>query len=180
MQTLSGLKGGHRRRELAGGEVSDRDVLEHGPQRRPHRHPQRHERLTLTLVGELVRAHAAHGRPRSFQAADDVGHRDRLGRSGQQPPSVASSLAAQQSAVAEDVPADDPLQGRGGQVEVVGDGRQGDADHGDVQRIQEHRGTEHEQGAPQARAPMRMGIGDVERRGHDDEGTCTCIECKCI
>lgn len=64
-----------------------------------------------------------------------------------------ASAEQQQAAVAEHVAADHPLQGGGGEVQVRADGGQGDADHGDVEGIEEHRGAQDDQGAPEARAP---------------------------
>ena len=59
----------------------------------------------------------------------------------------------QQAAVAEHVAADDPLQGRGAQAEGCPDGRQGHADHRDIQGIEAQRATEHDQDGPQLRCP---------------------------
>ena len=55
----------------------------------------------------------------------------------------------QQPAVAEHVPAHHPLQRRGGQPQIGPDGRQRDADHGDVERIQEQGAAQHDEQAPQ-------------------------------
>ena len=70
------------------------------------------------------------------------------------PPSEQVGGAAaeqQQAAVAEDVPADDPLQRRRGQAEGRPDGRQRDADHGHVERVEAQRAAEHDQHSPQPR-----------------------------
>ena len=101
------------------------------------------------------------------EGEDSQGHQEDLAPAQQ----VGGAAAEQQqAAVAEDVAADDPLQGRGGQAEVGADGRQGHADHGHVQGVEEHRGAEHEQGAPQPGCPAHLGphfrCGSGERRGH--------------
>ena len=55
----------------------------------------------------------------------------------------------EQAAVAEDVGTDQPLQGRGGQVEFGADGGKCDADHGDVEAVEEQHDAERNESAPQ-------------------------------
>ena len=54
----------------------------------------------------------------------------------------------QEAAVAEHVGGDDPLQRAGRHAEVGLDRRQRDADHRDVERVEEQGAAEHEQGEP--------------------------------
>ena len=54
----------------------------------------------------------------------------------------------QQAAVAEHVAADDPLQGRGGEVEVGVDAGEGNADHGDVESVEEQDAAQNEERDP--------------------------------
>ena len=91
------------------------------------------------------------------QAAE---HRDESedGQRDQEDPPAAEQVRGpaaeqQQPAVAEHVAADDPLQGRGAQAEGGPDGREGHADHRDVQGIEAQRAAEHEQDGPQLRCP---------------------------
>ena len=64
----------------------------------------------------------------------------------------------QQAAVAEHVSADDPLQGRGGEVEVGIDAGEGNADHRDVQSVQEEDAAQDEERDP--RPPVETGRGN--------------------
>ena len=54
----------------------------------------------------------------------------------------------EQPAVAEHVAADDPLEGRGGEVEVGVDAGEGHADHRDVQAVQEEDAAQDEERDP--------------------------------
>ena len=63
----------------------------------------------------------------------------------------------QQAAVAEHVAAHDPLQGRGGHAEVRVDAGEGDADHRDVESVEEQDAAEHEERDP--RPPVEAGRG---------------------
>ena len=61
----------------------------------------------------------------------------------------------QEPAVAEDVAADDPLQARGGEVELVVDARKRHPDHRDVEAVEEEGAAEDEQCRPAAPAERR-------------------------
>ena len=80
------------------------------------------------------------------------------------PPEQVGGSAPQQQepAVAEDVGAHHPLQRRRGHVEVGADRRQRDADHRDVEGVEEEGAAQHEQRTPGAAAQP---LGAVERRG---------------
>jgi hypothetical protein len=63
----------------------------------------------------------------------------------------------QESAVPEDVAADDPLQRARRHVQVVANRRQGHADHRDVEGVEEQRAAQHDQRAPGPPADRRHG-----------------------
>ena len=69
----------------------------------------------------------------------------------------------QETAVAQHVAADDPLQGRGGEIEVGFDAGERNADHRDVQSVEEEDAAENEERDPQ---PPVEGRG-VRGRGGD-------------
>ena len=96
-------------------------------------------------------------------AAEDRGDREH-GERGEQhaaaPEQVGEASAEQQqAAVAEHVAGDDPLQGGGGEVEVLADRGQRDADHGDVEPVEEEDAAEHHERAPEARVPVEGSVG---------------------
>ena len=104
--------------------------------------------------GPVGREPAEHGRD------DEDAERDQEDA----PPSEQVGRAAaeqQEAAVAEHVRADDPLQRARRHVEVGADRRERDAHHRDVERVEEERAAEHEQGAPGA---SREFVGGAERR----------------
>src|SRR5262249_2166479 len=98
------------------------------------------------------------------QPAEQRGHGED-GERGQEDAAPAEQVGGaaaeqQQPAVTEHVPAHHPLQRRGGQPQVGPDGRQRDADHGDVERIQEQGTAQHHEQAPQARTPAAGELGE--------------------
>ena len=108
-------------------------------------------RRSLDEPGRYQQAGAAH------QAAED-GDEGEDGQRHQKDPPASEQVSGpaaeqQQAAVAEHVAADDPLQRRRAQAEGGPDGRQGDADHRDIQAVEAQRAAEHEQDGPQLRRP---------------------------
>ncbi len=92
--------------------------------------------------------------------AAEQGQDGERGERGEEDPPPAEQVGGaaaeqQQAAVAEDVSADDPLQRRRGQAKRRPDGRQRDADHGNVEGVEAQRAAEHEQHAPQPRGPAQ-------------------------
>ena len=89
----------------------------------------------------------------------------------------------QQSAVAEDVAADQPLERRGREVELRADRGQRDADHRDVQSVEEQDDAESHEESPRPPAPgggRRRGQGRSREGGHGSTSLpCVCIQCNC-
>ena len=100
------------------------------------------------------------------EAAEAGGDEEDGERDQEHPPAaeqVGGAAAEQQeAAVAEHVRAHHPLQRAGGHVEVGADRREGDADHRDVEGVEEEGAAEHEQHAP--RAPAQPVGAAVEGR----------------
>src|ERR1700759_1968677 len=103
------------------------------------------KRAAISSPGSLARPPSKETRAKTASATRKT--RRRPGTAGARPANK------QQPAVAEHVAADDPLQGRGAQIERGPDGREGHADHRDVQGIQAQRAAEDEQDGPQLRCP---------------------------
>jgi hypothetical protein len=69
-------------------------------------------------------------------------------------------------------------------------GGERDADHGDVEGVEEHRESGDEEDRPEAGSPTARGVcGGIERSGgsgvrfgecHVDQTTCPCIQCQRI
>ena len=102
------------------------------------------------------------GPDQQLRAADEPAEQRRDREHGQRgeehpaPPEQVGGPAAeqQQAAVAEHVAADHPLQRGRGQPEGGADVGQGDADHRNVEPVEEQRSAEHDQDGPQTRAPV--------------------------
>ena len=76
----------------------------------------------------------------------------------------------QQAAVAEHVAGHDPLQRGGGEVEVGADRGERDADHRDVEPVEEEDTAEHHERAPEARVPVQVRVGGRGRGGENRHG----------
>ena len=76
----------------------------------------------------------------------------------------------QQSAVPEDVAADQPLEGRGREVELRADRRQRDADHRDVQSVEEQDDAERHEECPGPTVPGGGSSGVTVEAGREVMG----------
>ena len=126
------------------------------------------------------------------EAADQRGDGED-GERDQEDPAAAEQVGGtaaeqQQTAVAEHVAVDDPLQRGGRQAQFGTDGRQRHAHHRHVETVEEHHDAQHREDAPEARGPALVGPGRRRlRRGAGTGGVsvivtarnarCTCIEC---
>ena len=91
------------------------------------------------------------------EAAEQRGDR-KNGERDQQDPAAAEQVGRataeqQQAAITEHVSAHHPLQRGGGHAEVGADGRQRDADHGDIESVQGNDDADDQQDAPQTCVP---------------------------
>ncbi len=111
--------------------------------------------------------------PSSTIPPSERGEREHGQRAEQHAPAaeqVGRAAAEQQHAAeAEHVRGDDPLQLGGGQTEIGLDRRKRDADHRDVESVEEDDPAQQDQGAPKAGVPRRGGSS------HAPHHTCMCI-----